>query len=82
MGGATGIQVVSQVSLGARERAVVIKVGQSHLLLGVAPGHVSMLHVLPDGGSLTESTSLDQGAGGSVGQRPNFAALLKKSLGR
>jgi flagellar protein FliO/FliZ len=82
MGGATGIQVVSQVSLGARERAVIVKVGQSHLLLGVAPGHVSMLHVLPDGGSIQDSTSADPGAGGPIAQRPNFAALLKKSLGR
>ena len=42
--GANGIEVLSQVSLGAKERAVIIRVGNERLLLGVASGQVSLLH--------------------------------------
>lgn len=40
------IQVLGSVSLGTRERAVLISVGGERLLLGVAPGQVRRLHVL------------------------------------
>jgi flagellar protein FliO/FliZ len=47
-GGGKGlIRVVGGVALGSRERAVVVAVGATRLLLGVAPGQVRMLHVLP-----------------------------------
>ena len=77
-GGSGAIEVISQVALGARERAVVVKVGATQLLLGVAPGQVSLLHVLPEGTSLPSPVI----AAGDAAQKPNFAALLKKSLGR
>jgi flagellar protein FliO/FliZ len=41
------IRVLGGVTLGSRERAVVVAVGGTRLLLGVAPGQVRMLHVLP-----------------------------------
>ena len=74
-GDASSIQVISQVALGARERAVIVKVGSTQLLLGVAQGQVSLLHVLP------EDISSPPSVGGVV-TKPNFAALLKRSLGR
>ena len=40
------IQVLGGVSLGPRERAVLISVQGQRLLLGVAPGRVQTLHVL------------------------------------
>jgi flagellar protein FliO/FliZ len=47
-GGGKGlIRVLGGVTLGSRERAVVVAVGGTRLLLGVAPGQVRMLHVLP-----------------------------------
>ena len=47
-GGGKGlVRVVGGVALGSRERAVVVAVGGTRLLLGVAPGQVRMLHVLP-----------------------------------
>ena len=77
-GGTNSIEIISQVALGARERAVIVKVGTAQLLLGVAQGQVSLLHVLPEGTTLpTAPTATDDSA-----QKPNFAALLKKSLGR
>jgi flagellar protein FliO/FliZ len=77
-GGATAIEIVSQVALGARERAVIVKVGQTQLLLGVAQGQVSLLHVLPEGTTLPPAAT----AAVDAAQRPTFASLLKKSLGR
>jgi flagellar protein FliO/FliZ len=41
------IRVLGGVTLGSRERAVIVAVGGTRLLLGVAPGQVRMLHVLP-----------------------------------
>ena len=46
----TGIQgklkVVGGISLGARERVVLLQVGEQQLVLGVAPGQIQTLHVL------------------------------------
>jgi flagellar protein FliO/FliZ len=42
------IAILSGVSLGPRERAVLLRVGNTRLLVGVAPGRVQTLHVLDD----------------------------------
>jgi len=77
-GGSQGIEVLAQTSLGARERAVVIRVEGTRLLLGVAQGRVNLLHVLPPAAPGAEPPApLAPQAG-----RPNFAQLLRKSLGR
>ena len=76
-GGAASLQVIAQVALGARERAVVVQVGTQQLLLGVAPGRVNLLQALPEG-----SLPAPQAAAPTLAVRPDFAALLKKSLGR
>ncbi len=41
-----GLRIVGGLSLGARERVVLIQAGETQLLLGVAPGRVQTLHVL------------------------------------
>jgi flagellar protein FliO/FliZ len=74
--GQATIEVVSQVALGARERAVIVKVGQTHLLLGVSPGRVNLLQQLPEGSVPTPDKATAAPAG------PDFASLLRKSLGR
>lgn len=40
------LRTLGGLSLGPRERAVLVQVGETQLLLGVAPGHVKTLHVL------------------------------------
>jgi flagellar protein FliO/FliZ len=40
---ARGMKVLAALPLGSRERAVLVQVGQEQLLLGVAPGRVSLL---------------------------------------
>lgn len=46
--GKGGISVLGGVSLGPRERAVLLQVGKTRLLVGVAPGRVQTLHVITD----------------------------------
>jgi flagellar protein FliO/FliZ len=41
-----GLRTLGGLSLGPRERAVLVQVGETQLLLGVAPGRVQTLHVL------------------------------------
>lgn len=49
-GGASKVlQVISSASVGARERVVVVEVGESWLVVGVAPGSVNALMTLPRG---------------------------------
>ena len=55
-GGASGLlNVVSSASVGTRERVVVVEVGESWLVVGVAPGSVNMLTTLPKGERPTAS---------------------------
>ena len=74
--GSATIEVVSQVALGARERAVVVRVGSTLLLLGVAPGRVNLLQQLPEGSVPGETAPAAQAV------KTDFATLLRKSLGR
>lgn len=59
------LRVVGALSMGSRERVVLIEAGDKQILLGVAPGRVQTLHVLdepirpqstggPQGGSFAE----------------------------
>ena len=47
------LKVIAGLSVGQRERIVLVAAGDVHLLLGVAPGHVQTLHVM-DGDSIGE----------------------------
>lgn len=47
-GGAKGmVKILGGASLGTRERVVVVQVEDTRLVLGVSPGRVQALHVLP-----------------------------------
>ena len=86
-GGVTGsaIEVVGQLPLGARERAVLIRVGERQLLIGVAPGSVRTLHVFDDSPAsreLAADTATAAPAAEATPARPSFKALLLKSLGQ
>ena len=41
------IKVIAGAAVGQRERIVLVEVGDTWLLVGVAPGHVSALHTMP-----------------------------------
>ncbi|HEY2035604.1 MAG TPA: flagellar biosynthetic protein FliO [Steroidobacteraceae bacterium] len=70
------IDVLADVPLGPKERAVLLKVGTEQVLIGVAPGRVSALHVLREPVEVTKATTATGPAATS------FSALLKRSLGK
>jgi flagellar protein FliO/FliZ len=41
-----GLRILGGLSMGTRERVVLLQVGETQLLVGVAPGRVQTLHVL------------------------------------
>jgi flagellar protein FliO/FliZ len=70
------LAVLAEVRLGPKERAVLVKVGAAQLLVGVAQGQVNTLHVLAEPVDVT-------GAGArEAADRPNFRAVLLRSLGK
>ena len=73
--GAQLLEVLAEVSLGAKERAVLMRVGRTQLLVGVSPGQVNALHVLSDPVETQPATAAPAFA-------PAFQALLRRSLGR
>jgi flagellar protein FliO/FliZ len=77
--GTGALDVIADLPLGQKERAVLIRVGNKQVLVGVAPGRVTTLHVLDEPVSLTPPTT----SGGPVdADRPSFKSLLMKSLGK
>ena len=70
------IDVLADVPLGPKERAVLLKVGTEQVLIGVAPGRVSALHVLREPVEVTKAPAATTPAATS------FSALLKRSLGK
>jgi flagellar protein FliO/FliZ len=70
------IDVLADIPLGPKERAVLLKVGTEQVLVGVAPGRVSTLHVLRDPVEIPKATAATSPAATS------FGALLKRSLGK
>jgi flagellar protein FliO/FliZ len=74
------IIIIADVSLGAKERAVLLQVGSQQVLVGVAAGSVNTLHVLP------EPVNTQAPANGTAlvpvdTARPDFKSVLKRSLG-
>jgi flagellar protein FliO/FliZ len=80
--GTHGIEIVSQAALGSKERAVLLKVAGTHVLVGVTPGTVNLLHVLEAGAlpSTAAPAATNESTVQTAGS-PTFKSLLKKSLG-
>ncbi|MBK7900818.1 MAG: flagellar biosynthetic protein FliO [Azonexus sp.] len=71
--GTAGMKVVGGLSLGPREKVVLVEVGDTWLVIGVVPGQIRTLHTLPKG-----ETPESSGAGP---ERP-FARWLKEMVER
>lgn len=88
------IEVVADLPLGSKERAVLVRVNGVELLLGVAPGRVNSLHVFAlnargvaaDGErattGVTDAAQSVSAAARAPLRAPTFAELLRRSLGR
>jgi flagellar protein FliO/FliZ len=72
------IQVLSDRSVGPKERCLLVRVGDTELLIGVASGSVTTLHVFPSGAN-TEAPPAPPQGGPSM---PSFKDLLMRSLGK
>jgi flagellar protein FliO/FliZ len=67
------LKILGGVSVGTRERVLLMEVGETQLLVGVAPGRVQMLHVLAQ---RVESHA------GPVALQERFAEKLARALKR
>lgn len=82
-GAASALGVLAEVRLGPKERAVLVRVGAQQLLLGVAPGQVSTLHVLAQPVQVERGIPPAAGPkGDSTAERPTLRAALLKSIGK
>ncbi len=70
--GAGKMRVVGGLSLGLREKVILVQVGKKQLILGVTPGRIDALHVLEGDDCLnsteSESSSKDSGFSAIVAQ--------------
>ncbi|WP_419685671.1 flagellar biosynthetic protein FliO [Burkholderia theae] len=67
------LKVVSSVGLGAKESATIVEIGDTWLVLGVAPGNVRLLHTLPAGTAAATATVASADA--PAGAAPSDAGL-------
>jgi len=72
------IQVLSERALGPKERCVLVRVGDTDILLGVTQNSINPLHVFPAGAN-TEAPPAPPAA---TPKLPNFKDLLMRSLGK
>jgi len=80
--GAGAMDVIADLPVGQKERAVLIRVGSTQVLLGVAPGRVNTLHVLTEPVAIAPPSNEGHGGIGPTSGRPDFKSLLMKSLGK
>ncbi len=76
--GKQSMSVVEAISVGPKERVVLLRVRDKQVLLGVASGRVDMLL---DMGKPEDVEQINSDATNNELQRPSFKALLKRSMG-
>jgi flagellar protein FliO/FliZ len=75
------MNVVEAISVGPKERVILVRVKDQQVLLGVSPGRVNMLL---DMGKVVDAPAGDSGnesSNNGTPQMPNFKTLLKRSMG-
>ncbi|HEY3730269.1 MAG TPA: flagellar biosynthetic protein FliO [Steroidobacteraceae bacterium] len=76
------LQVLAQMPLGTRERAVLLRVGDCQLLIGVTPTNVRTLHVLPSAVPSESNPEVAAPTNRAEALKPTFKSMLLKSLGK
>ncbi|MDN7609043.1 flagellar biosynthetic protein FliO [Burkholderia multivorans] len=69
------LKLVSSVAVGAKESATIVEIGDTWLVLGVAPGNVRLLHTLPAGSAAVASTDAAAGIAPSGRAAPGTGGL-------
>ncbi len=75
-GGSAAIKVLGAAAVGPRERVVLVALGEKVLVLGVAPGNIRTLHVMP-ADELPAASPTQAGMGGK-----DFSGWLKQAMER
>lgn len=73
------LKIIGGLSMGSRERVVLLQVGENQLLIGVAPGRINTLHVLETPIETTDSRS-DESLGRSFSESLGFSNKLKNMM--
>lgn len=73
--GAGLIRVLAGAAVGQRERIVLVEVGETWLLVGVAPGHVTTLHSMP---KMASASAPDMQTPATMGA--SFATWLNRKI--
>ena len=77
------LRIIGGLHVGTKERVLVVQVGEEQLLLGVAPGRVTTLHVLAKPLNDSGDLSSKDGRSGTTRQTPgNFREYLTAILKR
>lgn len=74
----SSMNVVEAISVGPKERVVLVRVKGQQVLLGVSPGRVNMLL---DMGKADDAITPDPSSLEKPAQLPSFKQLLKRSMG-
>ncbi|WP_175847043.1 flagellar biosynthetic protein FliO [Burkholderia arboris] len=69
------LKVVSSVAVGTKESATIVEIGDTWLVLGVAPGNVRLLHTLPAGSAAVTATAGSAPADAAAGGTPSDGSL-------
>jgi flagellar protein FliO/FliZ len=79
MSGTHGLRLLGGLSVGAKERIVLVQAGDTQMLIGVAPGRLQTLHVLDEPIQVQEKADTLAGDNG-FGQK--LAKLLNQEKGK
>lgn len=71
------VRIIGGSAVGQRERIVVVEVAETWLVVGVAPGHVTVLHSMPKG-DIGANMLHVSGTPGHVEKDSNFSGWLKR----
>lgn len=74
------MRILSCLMLGHREKAVLVQVGDTQILLGVAPGRVSMLHAFDHPVVDTGEEGQARGPANAQDKMSDFSRYLKEIL--
>jgi flagellar protein FliO/FliZ len=70
--GTEQMRIIGGLSLGMREKVILVQIGSKQLILGVTPGRIQTLHVLENGDCMAKAQAVD----GETG----FAQKLMQAL--
>lgn len=71
--GSGPLKLIGGIAVGNRERIIVVEVAETWMVVGITPGYMRTLHVLPKG---------ELPAGVGTGMAPPFSHWLEKMMAR